>query len=185
MTVSKKWNIVCQTDSHVETISASAPTECPNGAGHTIGDVTYLGEVVSICKEFDCGGTGKDGNFMLLVIGTDEDEDTGFVVPDDFGTLISLKLVGYAIDGTAFGAGKDIDLTFEYAGDGELRNANSYSEDEATYTTGSELDEWFEIDFTALAPDLTAGDRCCLNIEHQSVGGNIGYKAIIMEYYPA
>lgn len=53
----KKWCVICQTDGRVETISATAPTVCPVSGGHTIGDVTYLGDVSFYYEEDDSEDT--------------------------------------------------------------------------------------------------------------------------------
>lgn len=183
MASSKKWNIVCQTDSHVTTISDTEPTECPNDAGHTIGDVTYKGVVDSIFACCPCDGTSKSGNQRLLVISASGDDSTGFVIPDDFGTLVSLNLVGMPLDGTAYGASKDIDFISEYAGDGEQCDGDGETDDSSTYTTGGALTEWFRLDITSLAPAIAPDDVFSLNIKHNAVGGNIGYKCFELEYY--
>jgi len=44
----KRWKIICSVDGHVETTSEIAPTVCPVNAAHTIGDVTYTGEVAAV-----------------------------------------------------------------------------------------------------------------------------------------
>ncbi len=137
----------------------------------------------SKCISFDSGGTSIDGNHRLLVIASTGNDNIGFIVPVDFVSLVSLELIGYAIDGTAFGASKDIDLVSEYALDGELRNNTTESDTVTTYTAGSALKEWFEWDISGVFSSIAAEDRCSLNIEHKTdVGGNIGYLGIEMTY---
>lgn len=147
-------------------------------------DKKKLDEVsVNHSKFFLASGTSVDGNHRLLVIATTGNDNIGFVVPADFGTLVSLELVGYAIDGTAFGAGKDIDLVSEYALDGQLRNNTTQSNTVATYTAGSALKEWFAWDVSGVFSSIAVKSRCSLNIEHKTaVGGNIGYLGIEMIY---
>lgn len=109
---------------------------------------------------------------------------TGFVsffVPQDFTTLTKLVLKGYPFDAGGAGAGKDIDLFSSYGGNGESNTIHSGSDTASTYNTGS-LNVFFEIDISGLYSSLAANDIGALKILHNTVGGNIFYIGILMEY---
>jgi len=55
MSCNKRWHIICQTDGLVETVSESTPTVCPNNAGHTIGEVRWVGNASARCCRTETG----------------------------------------------------------------------------------------------------------------------------------
>lgn len=129
---------------------------------------------------FQASYAAVHGDYNVVAVSTNGTESFTFFVPYDFTTLTSLVLVGIPSAGAA-GTGKDIDLTSDYAGNGQLSTTHSESDAASTYDTGS-ADTIFELDVSGVFSSIAAGDYCGLKINHNAVGGAIDYLGIKMRY---
>lgn len=107
-----------------------------------------------------------------------------FSVPDDFGTLTSLELIGIPMAGAA-GGSKDIDLFSDYGTVGENFANHSESDTTTVYDFTGDTDLFISIDLSVVFSSLVAGDFCGVQVDHNSIGGAIDYKLIKMVYTPA
>ena len=105
-----------------------------------------------------------------------------FAVPADFGTLVSLDLIGIPSAG-ADGAGRDIDLSSDYALVGEASNTNSESDTTTTYDlTGTTGQITAVADLSVVFSSLAAGHVCGVAVTHNAIGGTIAYLGIRLRY---
>lgn len=107
-----------------------------------------------------------------------------FAVPEDFGSLTSLELIGIPMAGAA-GASKDIDLFSDYGAVNENFANHSESDTTTLYDFTGDTDLFIPIDLSVVFSSLTAGDFCGVQVDHNSIGGAIDYKLIKMVYTPA
>ncbi len=121
----------------------------------------------------------SDG-FDVARISTSGVFNASFIVPDDFTSLTSLLLIGYPDSGAA-GASKDIDLTSNYGGNGQSKTTHNETDTSSTFNLGSE-NVFFELDMSSVFSSLAAGDRCGLRIQHNTVGGNVDYIRLELQY---
>lgn len=129
--------------------------------------------------------TGSNrGDHRVVSIGATGANRFNFAVPDDFGTLTSLELVGIPMAGAA-GASKDIDLFSDYGAIGENFAAHSESDTTTLYDFTGDTDLFISIDLSVVFSSLAAGDFCGCQVDHNSIGGGIDYKLIKMVYTPA
>jgi len=124
---------------------------------------------------------GVYGEFAVNLVATDGQGHFSFYIPDEFVSLVSLKIIGI-VQPAAAGAGKDIDLFSNYAQHGELYNAHAESEVANTYDLTGLGDRLWELDLSPVFSVLAAGDHCGLQIDHNLIGGSIGYLNIELVY---
>lgn len=103
-----------------------------------------------------------------------------FVVPQDFGTLISLEAICIPTGG-ADGPARSIDLNSEYALVGEAINTNAESDSLLLNLTGT-ADTVYTYDVSSVFSSLAANHSCGLEIDHNGIGGGIDYLGLRMRY---
>ena len=128
--------------------------------------------------------SGTDqGSHRIVSQKKNEEITYGFSVPEDFGELVSLEMIGIPSVGAA-ASGQNIDLFSDYGGIGEAITEHSEAEIATAYDfTGLSL-KFATIDVSVVFVSLAAGDICGLTIDHQNIGGTIGYKGIKLVYKP-
>jgi hypothetical protein len=108
----------------------------------------------------------------------------GFHVPDNFGTLVACKVMFFPTAGSA-GAGKNIDITTEYCGDGEIYNQHTATDNTTLYDFTGRANIRTEIDIAPLLGLLSPDDQVGIQVSHNAVGGNINYIGVDLVYIPA
>lgn len=128
--------------------------------------------------------TGTDqGSHRIVAQKKNESITYGFSVPEDFGALVSLEMIGIPSVGAA-AAAQNIDLFSDYGAIGEDITEHSEAEITTAYDfTGLAL-KFAVIDVSVVFNSLAAGDICGLTIDHKNIGGTIGYKGIKLVYKP-
>jgi hypothetical protein len=124
--------------------------------------------------------SNNSGDYRGKSIGSSSNGQTNFAIPDDFGSLVSLEMVGII---SAQITAQNIDLASDYAGDGE--DAQTHSEADAAFTVTSALaNEMFFYDISSVFNSLAAGDVCGINVAHQTIGATIVYLFVKLVYTP-
>jgi len=115
--------------------------------------------------------------------------DFSFFVPISFpglSKLVALELL-YINVGANVGPTVQIDFASEYGLHGQAKNFNFVNNPDPAGAVGSYLigavNAHDKFDLTSLAgtnmfPNLAAGHRCGLNVNHRGIGGAIGYLGI-------
>jgi hypothetical protein len=119
--------------------------------------------------------------FKTKVIVTDGQERFTFKIPSDFVSLYKLCLIGIVSSGAA-GTGKDIDLYSSYGAAGEDYNAHTESDTATTYNFLGKTDKLVEINISSVFSSVSKDDYCGLRIVHNTIGGDIDYLGILLEY---
>jgi hypothetical protein len=131
-------------------------------------------------KEFFTPGTDYNANMGAFrernFSGTTQ-FNFSFIVPDAFLALTSLRILGIP---NVTNAAADIDLISDYGAEGEAFNNHSESELGNTYNLVA--NQLFSIDISPVYSVLAAGDRCGLTVDHNNLGGAVGYIGIHMLY---
>ena len=104
-----------------------------------------------------------------------------FIVPDDFLSLVSIRLIASPRSG-AEGSGKDIDLISSYGADGEAINNHSESDTSSTYQIAASAGTFGFLDLSSVFTGLAAGDRCGVFVDHKAIGGSVDYYKIELKY---
>lgn len=129
--------------------------------------------------------TGSNrGDHRVAGVGATGAQRFNFTVPADFGSLVSLDLIGIPSSGAA-GSGKDIDLFSDYGAIGENFANHSESDTTTVYDFTGDTDLFITIDLSGIFTSLAVGDLCGCQIDHNAIGGGIDYKCIKMVYTPA
>lgn len=101
-------------------------------------------------------------------------------VPDNAQAVLAVEAIGWPQAG-ASGAGKDIDLTSEYGGKGELKNLHAETDTTSTYTLPA-IDTVFGLDLTPVLSQLAAGDGAGIQIDQNGIGGIVHWLGIRLRY---
>jgi len=119
-------------------------------------------------------------NYKVLKVTTNATDTFSFVIPTDVMKIHAIRLLAISQSG---GSGKDIDLYSSYGkvGVGEQYNQYSESDTSSTYDLGS-AGELVCIDITHLFPDIDACMACGIKITHNSIGGDMYYLGVGIEY---
>jgi len=156
----------------------------PNEALYTSPSGQILGTPIVSPKKmvFALGRrTNNYGNYAVAEIGSNAQGYFSFYIPDDFNSLVSLKIIGI-VSPAAAGTGKDIDLFTNYAQHGELYNTHAETDTTTTYDLSAESNRLYELDISGVFTGITAGDHCGIEVDHNSIGGSIYYLNIELEY---
>jgi hypothetical protein len=178
-------------------------TITPNG-GDTINGLSswvlrHIGDSVIICSDgssdwlilsihepnttefFNVEPNANLGNHRVRNIAGTGGHRFEFRIPDDFLSLNSLSLICVPGSGTD-GSGKDIDLHSDYFSSNEAYNNHTESDTTSTYDFTGQLNKGTELDVTAVFTNISAGDKCGLFVDHNSIGGTISYIGIEIDY---
>lgn len=118
----------------------------------------------------------NSGSYRVRNVGGNAAFRFNFNVPEDFGSLIDVRIVFYA---TASIVAQDIDITSEYSGMDEASNINSESDTIQLTTT---LGQNSSYSLASVFSSLEAGDIAGVLIDHQGIGATIGYYGIRLVY---
>jgi hypothetical protein len=125
------------------------------------------------------------GNFRTRSIAATGAHRFTFHIPDDFGTLTKLRIIGIPSVGAA-GAGKDIDLTTDYGAVGQAYNFYSETDTTTVYDfTGTSNEITEVIDLSIVMSNIGAGQHCGVLVDHNAIGGAIDYLGIELSYIVA
>lgn len=119
------------------------------------------------------------GDYDVLNISSNGDGNISFIIPDDFTALTSAELIGIP-DGFA-NATANIDLDSSYAAVGEDFETHQESDVSSTYNIPVS-DQVFALDISSVLSSLSAGDCVGMTIDHNTIGGSVGYIAIKLVY---
>ena len=123
-----------------------------------------------------------NGDYRVRNISMNGDFNFTFFVPFDFSSVNSATLIGIPSAGAA-GAGKDIDLSSEYATFGQASNANSEADTGTTYDlTGTSGEITEVVDLLVVLSSLAASDVVGINVDHNGIGGAIDYLGVKLNY---
>jgi hypothetical protein len=136
-------------------------------------------------RELFIAGTDYNSNFgnfrTRSIAGTGVQRFT-FHAPDDFGTLIKLRLIGIPSAGAA-GINRDIDLTSDYGGLGQAYNFYSETDTTTLYDLSGTSGEITEVvDLSIVFSNLAAGQHCGVLVDHNAIGGAVDYLGIEFSY---
>lgn len=128
---------------------------------------------------FDWEQTSADGDYRGRQVTGSGSGRTSFVMPPDFGSLISLEVIG--IPNAAI-VGENIDLDSDYAAPGE--DAQAHSETDAAFTVSAADNEMLKFSIASVFNSLAAGDVCGFKASHQAIGASITYLMTKLVYTP-
>ena len=120
------------------------------------------------------------GDFRARSLGTGGSWRFVFSAPLDFGSLVSLELIGIP---QGNGTGVGINLDSDYGAVGQAYNTHSESNTTGTYNITQ--DQLFSLNLATVFTNLAAGDFCGVLVDHQGIGTTINYLGIRMRYNPA
>ncbi len=124
--------------------------------------------------------TGAFGDMRMKPMTTSDIFQFSFVIPVDLIEVVSFDLVGNP-DAGAAGAGKGINLTSDYAADGEHYQNHSESDLGTLYNLGV-FGQWIRVDLTSVLSDLAAGDRGGVTVSNHAIGGTLRCLGILLIY---
>lgn len=116
-------------------------------------------------------------NYRVRPLGASGNFNFNFPVPDDFGSLISIGLVGVPMADVVAG---DIDLASDYGAVGE--SILNTQETDLTSTYNLTALDWNLLDLSSVFSALKAGDYCGVNVDHNGIGTTVDYIFARLEY---
>jgi len=153
---------------NIESVAIWIMTKEYFGPGNTVYFTVDWNNVYNGFKNRSIAGTGN--------------HDFSFVIPADFKSLVSLKLIGIVTSGSA-GSGKSVTLNSTYAKDGESYSQHTES-DTDVYEIAASAGLIGSLDLSAVFTSIEAGDLCGVNVDHNAIGGYVYYLAIELKYEP-
>ena len=177
----------------VKAVSDNAQTTVPTLIGpFVVGHVAKFADVNGTINDggvytpitatlfFTPVGISTAGNYSVDPTATGGNTTITFVVPSNFGSVVSLVICGYASAAGAVGAGKSITLDSSFGLVTQLNTVNSQTNTSA-YTIPA-INTLFEISVTPVFVGLAANHYCGLKITHNAIGGNIDYLGLKLIY---
>jgi len=105
-----------------------------------------------------------------------------FLIPEECERILSAYLVCYPSAGAA-GSARDIDLTVEYNNNlGESITQYSASDLSSTYNLTGYANNRYELHFESLLSSAKGGAEGGVKVDQNSVGGNMDYTEVVIEY---
>jgi len=117
------------------------------------------------------------GDYRVKSLGQNASFKFTFGVPGEALEILKIALI---VTPAATVAGVDIDLNSDFALDGQVFNFNSASDTTTTYSFT--VDEFSEIDLTALFPGVQGGHNCGIFVNHNSIGTTLNYYETLVRY---
>ncbi|MBD3264265.1 MAG: hypothetical protein GF375_04095 [Candidatus Omnitrophica bacterium] len=147
-------------------------------------------DITIAATDYDAGALSP---YRAKTISATSAHDFTFFVPDSFPGLSKLNALEllYINVSANVGVTVQIDFASEYGLDTQAKNANFVNHPDPAGGAGSYLisavNTHGKFDLTNLAgtnmfPNLAAGQRCGLNVNHRGIGGGIGYLGIRIAY---
>ncbi len=148
-------------------------------AKYLIGDGRYInGFLKEIFYEADV--SVNTGTFRVRSVGSAGNQNFNIIIPEDFSSLESATAVGIVGAG-ASGTGKDIDLNSNCGKKDQLYNSRLESDTSSTYTIPA-TNTLFELDISNVLSNISQGDYCGINVDHNGIGGAINYLGLKLRY---
>ena len=146
-------------------------------------NINVSGNLTGITKEvfYPVETSGNAGNFRTRRVGATGNQNFNTIIPDDFVSLVSVEAVGIVSGAGTSGIDKDIDLASNCVGATDLYTSNSVTDTTSTYTISDQNTVW-EMNISSVFSNISAGDYCGINIDHNSIGGSIDYLGIKLKY---
>lgn len=147
------------------------------------GNLNITGNITGITKEifYPAETAAANGNFRVRSVGATGNFNFNIFLPNDFSSLESVVAVGIISAASTAGTEKDIDLNTDCGGQNQAYNFKTQSDTTSTYTTPA-LNTLWEMNVSGVFSDVSSGDYCGLNIDHNSIGGSIDYLGIKLRY---
>ena len=128
--------------------------------------------------------TNADGHWGTSSTGTGASCYWVFRMPANYDTFVSCSIGAIPSAGAA-GASKQMDYYLAYGADGESKTLNLNSNTALRNLTGYTDELYTHVIPSAMFTGVLAGDWCCFEIDHTSVGGTVGYLALQFTYTSA
>lgn len=122
-------------------------------------------------------GTVAYGDYRVNAVGQNASFNITFRVPDEFTSLISLKVVGI-LGGTI--VTQSVTLNSDYGAIGEAYNNHSETQGISISATAGVITSF---DVSGVFTSLAAGDSCGLKWQNNAIGQTFNHLYTIMEYY--
>ena len=150
-------------------------------AGADGADGTYGRQSVFFPSETN----SSHGPYPTLALNTNSSGGFSFNVPEDFGTLVSIEVIGIPTGGAA-SAARNIDISSVYGTIGESFDFHTDADTAITFDLSGTEDQLYAFDVGSVfdSEALSAGDFGAVEMEHNSVGGIIDYIGILLVYDP-
>lgn len=153
-----------------------------------IGAVNEIVAGLPVQKEIFYAATDYQNNYFnyrVKTIGASSSFRFVFFVPHDYISMVSMKMVAIVSPGAA-GANRDIDISVDYGGLGDLFDRDSHTDTTTLYNfTGktNKIEQVIDIT-TAIVPinPILPGDFVAVFVDHKSIGGNLYYLGVRLVY---
>jgi len=120
------------------------------------------------------------GDFASNAAGTNSSVYFSFLVPADFGTLVSAAVIGIPL---ATFTTQNIDLFSDFGAVGEVFNVNSVSETTLTYS--GTINVLLSINVAVLLAGIAANDHVGVQVDHVGIGTTVDYIGLRLRYTKA
>lgn len=117
------------------------------------------------------------GDYRVKSLGQNSSFRFTFGIP---GQAISIQKIALIVSPVATVANVDIDLSSDFALDSEAININSASDTTSLYSFT--INEFSEIDLTALFPGVQGGHNCGIFVDHNAIGTTLNYFETLVRY---
>ena len=135
------------------------------------------GAAKNIFVKFGGNATSQVGDYDVVNVLSNGDVSISGHFPEDFASIVQMEIIG--IPGGTF-TDESIELLSDYGAVGELFNTHEGT-NLATLFSGT-ANTILQLDVASLFPAAAAGDFCGIHIDHKSIGTNIGYLGMHLQY---
>jgi hypothetical protein len=119
----------------------------------------------------------QDGSYTVISIGQNANINISFQFPEDFGSIVACYVVCIPLQTVN---NVDIDLFSQYAGIGELKNANAQSDTTSVYNLVANT--FKSIDISSLFTAAMARDIAGIRVIHNGINATVEYIGVALEY---
>ena len=140
-----------------------------------------LGANVQTIFQPTVGGNASFGDYKTQQVASNGTSQFTFFVPANYVSTVSLALIGRVSSGAAQ-INRNIDLFSDYASVGELSGNHSEANTTILFDLSTFSGRIAAIDISSVFTSLGAGDVCGVTVDHKSIGGNIDYLGVKLEY---
>ena len=117
------------------------------------------------------------GDYRVKSLGQNASFKFTFGIPGEATTILKIALI---VTPVATVNNVDIDLNGDFGLDGEVFNFNSASDTTTTYSFI--INEFSEINLTALFAGVQGGHNCGIFVDHNSIGTSLNYYGTLVRY---
>lgn len=136
---------------------------------------------IIVQKDFNATFNGELGEHAVSVVPSNGAQYLEFNTPDDFGTLISLKIY-YTPSVGAAGPNKNIDIYSNYAPYGQIYNFYAEQDTTSVYDLTGQQNLINSFEISGLYTNLGASMQCGFHFDSNQAGGNIYIYRIELIY---